>query len=141
MDLTVIVIVVVVTALAFDFTNGFHDTANAMATFGNVLSKVLLPAVLSPILAGIVALIATYLGYRIAARGREGTVKKGFKVGQIVPAPVPAGAAAAADGTGPVGGATGPVMSTAAGTALAGICLLAVAAIVVYGLALIIFHH
>jgi len=23
---------VVVTALAFDFTNGFHDTANAMAT-------------------------------------------------------------------------------------------------------------
>ena len=32
MDLTVIVVVVVVTALAFDFTNGFHDTANAMAT-------------------------------------------------------------------------------------------------------------
>jgi len=86
MDLTVIVIVVVVTALAFDFTNGFHDTANAMATFGNVLSKVLLPAVLSPILAGIVALIATYLGYRLAARGRDGTVKKGFKAGQILSA-------------------------------------------------------
>jgi hypothetical protein len=32
-------------------------------------------------------------------------------------------------------------MSAAAGTALAGLCLLAVAAIVVYGLALIIFHH
>lgn len=28
----VIVVVVVVTALVFDFTNGFHDTANAMAT-------------------------------------------------------------------------------------------------------------
>src|SRR6476620_3192108 len=27
-----LLIVVVVTALAFDFTNGFHDTANAMAT-------------------------------------------------------------------------------------------------------------
>jgi PiT family inorganic phosphate transporter len=27
-----LIIVVVVTALAFDFTNGFHDTANAMAT-------------------------------------------------------------------------------------------------------------
>ena len=27
-----IVVVVVVTALAFDFTNGFHDTANALAT-------------------------------------------------------------------------------------------------------------
>jgi len=54
--------------------------------YGNVLSKVLLPAVLSPILAGIVALIATYLGYRIAARGRDGTVKKGFKAGQILSA-------------------------------------------------------
>jgi PiT family inorganic phosphate transporter len=32
MELSLIVVVVVVTALAFDFTNGFHDTANAMAT-------------------------------------------------------------------------------------------------------------
>ena len=32
MELSLIVILVVVTALAFDFTNGFHDTANAMAT-------------------------------------------------------------------------------------------------------------
>src|SRR4051794_9476711 len=32
MDITVIIFVVVVTALAFDFTNGFHDTANAVAT-------------------------------------------------------------------------------------------------------------
>jgi hypothetical protein len=30
MDVTVFV--VVLTALIFDFTNGFHDTANAMAT-------------------------------------------------------------------------------------------------------------
>lgn len=29
---TFLVAVVIVTALAFDFTNGFHDTANAMAT-------------------------------------------------------------------------------------------------------------
>ena len=28
----VILVIVVVTALAFDFTNGFHDTANAIAT-------------------------------------------------------------------------------------------------------------
>src|SRR3954452_25541010 len=32
MDVSLIVVAVVVTALAFDFTNGFHDTANAMAT-------------------------------------------------------------------------------------------------------------
>ncbi|WP_394940923.1 inorganic phosphate transporter [Psychromicrobium sp. YIM B11713] len=32
MDLLVIVVLVIVVALFFDFTNGFHDTANAMAT-------------------------------------------------------------------------------------------------------------
>jgi PiT family inorganic phosphate transporter len=32
MDVSLIVVVVVVTALVFDFTRGFHDTANAMAT-------------------------------------------------------------------------------------------------------------
>ncbi|MDT7645540.1 MAG: inorganic phosphate transporter, PiT family, partial [Pseudonocardiales bacterium] len=30
--MSVIVLAVLVTALLFDFTNGFHDTANAMAT-------------------------------------------------------------------------------------------------------------
>ncbi len=32
MDLTLIVVLVITLALFFDFTNGFHDTANAMAT-------------------------------------------------------------------------------------------------------------
>ncbi|MEJ3403327.1 inorganic phosphate transporter [Rathayibacter sp. YIM 133350] len=32
MDLTLIVVLVIALALFFDFTNGFHDTANAMAT-------------------------------------------------------------------------------------------------------------
>ena len=32
MELTLIVVLVIVLALFFDFTNGFHDTANAMAT-------------------------------------------------------------------------------------------------------------
>jgi PiT family inorganic phosphate transporter len=178
MDISVIVVVVIVTALVFDFTNGFHDTANAVATsiatgalrprtavllagilnmvgaflsvavaktissglvddtkitptaifaglagaivwnlltwlvgmpsssshaliggligatwvaagadavkFASVLGKVLLPAVLSPIIAGVVALIATRLAYRITARGEQRTVTKGFKLGQIV---------------------------------------------------------
>ncbi len=38
--------------------------------FAGVIGKVLLPAVLSPIIAGLIALIATYLAYRITARGR-----------------------------------------------------------------------
>ena len=32
MDSDVILVIVVATALAFDFTNGFHDTANVVAT-------------------------------------------------------------------------------------------------------------
>jgi PiT family inorganic phosphate transporter len=31
-DPIILLALVVITALAFDFTNGFHDTANAMAT-------------------------------------------------------------------------------------------------------------
>ena len=179
-DLSLIVIVVVITALVFDFTNGFHDTANAMATsiatraleprtaviiaavlnvvgaflsvevartissglvdetrispvvifagligaiiwnlvtwllglpsssshalfggligatlvaaglgavdFGAVFSKVILPAVVSPVLAGITALIATWLAYRTTARADDGTVKRGFRVGQVASA-------------------------------------------------------
>jgi PiT family inorganic phosphate transporter len=180
MDVSMIVVVVVVTALIFDFTNGFHDTANAMATsiatgalrpkvavlvagvlnlvgaflsvevartissglvdetritpvvifaglvgaivwnlltwllglpsssshalfggligasivaagtgavhFGAVLSKVVVPAVISPVLAGVVALIGTYIAYRSTARADEGTVTRGFRAGQIVSA-------------------------------------------------------
>ena len=178
MDASFLVVVVILTALAFDFTNGFHDTANAMATsiatgalkpkvavglaavlnlagaflsttvaatissglvddtkitptvifaglvgaivwnlltwlvglpsssshaliggligatwvaagadavkFASVVGKVLLPAVLSPIIAGVIALIATYLAYQITARAAHATVTKGFKLGQVV---------------------------------------------------------
>src|SRR5436305_6553458 len=178
--LSLLVIVVIITALAFDFTNGFHDTANAMATsiatgalrpkvavlisgvlnlagaflstkvahtissgivndklvtpaiifaglvgailwnlatwliglpsssshalfggligavwvgagiqgvhFDQVISKILLPAVASPIIAGIAAMIATYLAYRISRRAREGPVTSGFRHGQTISA-------------------------------------------------------
>ena len=175
-----LVVLVVVTALLFDFTNGFHDTANAVATsiatgalsprvavllsgvlnlvgallsvqvaltissglvdeakitttvifaglvgailwnlvtwlvglpsssshalfggligatwaaagagainFNTLVAKVLIPAVLAPVVAGLVALVGTYLAYRITQRAHEGDVGKGFKVGQIVSA-------------------------------------------------------
>jgi PiT family inorganic phosphate transporter len=54
--------------------------------FGAVLTKVVRPAVISPLLAGLVALTATYLAYRITTRAHEGTTKRGFKAGQIVSA-------------------------------------------------------
>ncbi|MFE6406077.1 anion permease [Streptomyces sp. NPDC057837] len=178
--ITFLVAVVIVTALAFDFTNGFHDTANAMATsiatgalaprtavlisgvlnvvgaflstevartisggivddalvtpgmifaglvgailwnlltwllglpsssshalfggligavwvgaglhgvhFGKVVEKVLVPAVASPVVAGIAALLATWLAYRLTDRAREESVTKGFRIGQIASA-------------------------------------------------------
>ena len=37
-----VLVLVVVTALGFDFTNGFHDTGNAMAT--SIATKALEPA-------------------------------------------------------------------------------------------------
>ncbi|MFF7166261.1 anion permease [Streptomyces sp. NPDC008086] len=178
--ITFLVAVVIVTALAFDFTNGFHDTANAMATsiatgalkprtavlisgvlnvvgaflstevaktisggivddtlvspgmifaglvgailwnlltwlvglpsssshalfggligavwvgagshgvhFDKVVEKVLVPAVASPIVAGVAALLATFLAYKLTARARSQSVTKGFRVGQIASA-------------------------------------------------------
>jgi len=178
--ISLLVIVVIITALAFDFTNGFHDTANAMATsiatgalrpkvavlisavlnlvgaflstkvaatissgivndqlatpaiifaglvgailwnlvtwlfglpsssshalfggligamwvgagvngihFDQVISKVLLPAIASPLVAGIAAMIATYLAYRITHRSRQDRITSGFRHGQTISA-------------------------------------------------------
>ncbi|MDX6350017.1 MAG: inorganic phosphate transporter, PiT family [Streptomyces sp.] len=178
--ITFLVEVVIVTALAFDFTNGFHDTANAMATsiatgalrpkvavliagvlnivgaflstevartisvgivddtlvtpgmifaglvgailwnlvtwllglpsssshalfggligavwvgagehgvhFDKVVEKILVPAVASPVVAGLAALFATYLAYRLSSRARGESVTRGFRLGQIASA-------------------------------------------------------
>ena len=178
MDVSLIVVVVVITALVFDFTNGFHDTANAMATsiatgalrpkaavaiagclnlvgaflsvqvaktisgglvddklitpvvifaglvgaimwnlttwyvglpsssshalfggligatwvaggagaihFNTVLNKVVLPAVLSPLVAALIAVTVTYLSLRITRRADPGVVSRGFKLSQTV---------------------------------------------------------
>ncbi|WP_327639832.1 inorganic phosphate transporter [Kribbella sp. NBC_00482] len=180
MDLSFLVVVVIVTALVFDFTNGFHDTANAMATsiatgalkpkvavalsavlnlvgafistevaktissgivddarvtvpvifgglvgailwnlltwylglpsssshalfggligatwiasgssavhFGTVVQKIIVPAIAAPVVAGVVALLGTYLAYKITARARKKSVNDGFRVGQIASA-------------------------------------------------------
>ena len=175
-----LLILVVATALAFDFTNGFHDTANAMATsiatralpprtavtlaavlnfagafisvavattiaegivnnadiglgvifaallgaiawnlvtwlasipsssshaliggivgatiasagsgavnVDGVLSDVVIPAVLAPVIAGAVAVVATVIAYRMKARMGEGVADRGFRLGQIMTA-------------------------------------------------------
>jgi PiT family inorganic phosphate transporter len=174
---TLVLILVVITALAFDFTNGFHDTGNAMATsiatgalkpkvavalsgvlnlvgaflslsvaatiasglvdtklvtltvvfagliggivwnlltwflgipsssshaliggvigatiaaagvdgvkWQNLVSKVIIPAGLSPLIAGIVATVGTYLVYRLSRGVADGVRDRGFRIGQI----------------------------------------------------------
>ncbi|MFI6350897.1 anion permease [Streptomyces sp. NPDC050560] len=178
--ITLVLVMVIVTALAFDFTNGFHDTANAMATtistgamrpraavvmsaalnlvgaflsievartisggivderglrtevifaalvgailwnlltwllglpsssshalFGGligaavmsagwssvhgstVVTKVLLPAVAAPVVAGLGALVATRLTYRLGRGAAEGSTTRGYRAGQIASA-------------------------------------------------------
>ncbi|MEU9197464.1 inorganic phosphate transporter [Streptomyces hundungensis] len=178
--ITLLLAIVIVTALVFDFTNGFHDTANAMATtistgalkpktavamsaalnllgaflsvevaktisggiidekgirtevifaalvgailwnlltwllglpsssshalFGGligaavmsagwssvngstVVTKVLLPAVAAPVVAGIAAMLATKLTYRINRNTDEKATAKGYRAGQIASA-------------------------------------------------------
>ncbi|WP_338497266.1 inorganic phosphate transporter [Streptomyces sp. SJL17-4] len=178
--ITLLLAIVVVTALVFDFTNGFHDTANAMATtistgalkpktavamsavlnlvgaflsvevaktisggiineegirtevifaalvgailwnlltwllglpsssshalFGGligaavmsagwsavngstIVTKVLIPAVAAPLVAGLAAMLATRLTYKIGAKTDEKHTAKGYRVGQIASA-------------------------------------------------------
>ncbi|MET8450887.1 inorganic phosphate transporter [Streptomyces sp. NPDC005209] len=172
-----LLIMVILTALAFDFTNGFHDTANSMATsiatgalrprvavvvagvlnlagaflstevartisggivndakvslvmifaglvgallwnlltwlaglpsssshalfggligavwvgagssavqFGAIIEKIVIPAILSPIVACFVSLLATYFAYVITRRTAPGQARTGFRRGQI----------------------------------------------------------
>src|SRR5579859_600401 len=176
-----LVTAVVITALAFDFTNGFHDTANSMATsiatgalrpklavaisavlnlagaflsvavaktisggildekaglkpqivfaaligaivwnlvtwlrgipsssshalyggligatlfavgthgvhFDVVMTKIIIPAVASPVVAGVAALAATKIAYRMTRKGDENVNTRGFKAGQVASA-------------------------------------------------------
>jgi PiT family inorganic phosphate transporter len=48
-----------------------------------VTSKVILPAVLSPVIAGLVAAVGTFLVYRITRGVPDGLRGRGFRLGQI----------------------------------------------------------
>jgi PiT family inorganic phosphate transporter len=66
-----LLIVVVVTALAFDFTNGFHDTANAMAT--SIATGALAPKA-AVTLAAVLNLLGAFLSTAVAATIAKGLV-------------------------------------------------------------------
>ena len=52
--------------------------------FNTVLNKVVLPAVLSPVVAALIAVTVTYLSLRITRRAEPGVVSRGFKLSQAV---------------------------------------------------------
>jgi PiT family inorganic phosphate transporter len=69
-----VLVLVVVTALAFDFTNGFHDTGNAMATA--IATKALSPRI-AVALAGVLNLVGAFLSLSVAATIASGLVDTG----------------------------------------------------------------
>jgi PiT family inorganic phosphate transporter len=63
---------VVVTALGFDFTNGFHDTGNAMATS---IATGALPPRLAVAISGVLNLVGAFLSFTVAATIASGLVE------------------------------------------------------------------
>ncbi|KZC96077.1 MULTISPECIES: inorganic phosphate transporter [Clavibacter] len=88
MDLTLIVVLVIVLALFFDFTNGFHDTANAMAT--PIATGALKPRVAVAI-AAVLNLVGAFLSTEVAKTVSGGIIREGDGGVQITPTMIFAG--------------------------------------------------
>jgi inorganic phosphate transporter, PiT family len=70
----VIVVLVVAAALSFDFTNGFHDTANAMAT---TIATGALPPRVAVTIAAILNFVGAFISLKVAATVAGGIVDAG----------------------------------------------------------------
>ncbi|HEV7812181.1 MAG TPA: anion permease [Leifsonia sp.] len=82
MDLTLIVVLVIALALFFDFTNGFHDTANAMAT--PIATGAMRPKV-AVALAAVLNLVGAFLSTEVAKTISGGIIREGQGGVQITP--------------------------------------------------------
>jgi PiT family inorganic phosphate transporter len=87
-DLTLIVVLVIVLALFFDFTNGFHDTANAMAT--PIATGAMRPKI-AVALAAVLNLVGAFLSTEVAKTISNGLIKEGSGGIQITPTMIFAG--------------------------------------------------
>src|SRR3954451_11013452 len=74
MDSDVLLVLVVATALAFDFTNGFHDTANVVAIS---ISTKAMPARISVGYASVLNFVGAFLSLQVAASVASGIVEAG----------------------------------------------------------------
>src|ERR687890_722576 len=80
MDNDVVLWIVVATALAFDFSNGFHDTANAVAT--SISTRAMAPRV-AVTLAAVLNFVGAFLSLEVAA-----TIAKGIVEADLVTLPI-----------------------------------------------------
>jgi inorganic phosphate transporter, PiT family len=87
-DLTLIVVMVIILALFFDFTNGFHDTANAMAT--PIATGALRPKVAVAI-AAVLNLVGAFLSTEVAKTISGGIIREGQNGIEITPTLIFAG--------------------------------------------------
>ncbi|MBA4101530.1 MAG: phosphate transporter, partial [Arthrobacter sp.] len=74
MDITFMVALVIALALFFDFTNGFHDTANAMAT--PIATGAIKPKT-AVTLAAILNLVGAFLSTEVAKTVSGGIIREG----------------------------------------------------------------
>ncbi|MEI3866226.1 inorganic phosphate transporter [Microbacterium sp. CCNWLW134] len=85
---TLIIVLVIVLALFFDFTNGFHDTANAMAT--PIATGALKPKV-AVLLAAVLNLVGAFLSTEVAKTISGGMIREDELSAAIFPAIIFAG--------------------------------------------------
>ncbi len=78
---TFILVVVVITGLGFDFTNGFHDSANAVAT--SIATGALKPRV-AVAMSGVLNLLGAFLSLSVAATIASGIVDQGSVTLEVV---------------------------------------------------------
>ncbi|MGW1723366.1 anion permease [Streptomyces sp. NPDC002306] len=83
-NISFIVVAVIAAALVFDFTNGFHDTANAMAT--SIATEALRPKV-AVLLSGVLNVVGAFLSTEVAKTISDGIVDDG----KVTPALIFAG--------------------------------------------------
>jgi len=88
MDVLITVILVVIVALIFDFTNGFHDTANAMAT--SVATGALKPRV-AVLISAVLNVVGAFLSTEVAKTISDGIINEGGGGVEITPTMIFAG--------------------------------------------------
>src|SRR5436305_1371135 len=80
MDSDIILVIVVATALAFDFTNGFHDTANAIAT--SISTRAMGPRT-AVAMSATLNFVGAFLSLQVAA-----TIAKGIVDSNVITPPI-----------------------------------------------------